>query len=82
MRYTKKPVEIDAWELGFDTHCIDALLDIMDGKARRGADGSIIIQTLEGDMRAVTGDYIIRGVKGEFYPCKPDIFKMTYDEAK
>jgi hypothetical protein len=39
------------------------------------------IKTLEGWMDANIGDYIIKGVKGEFYPCKPDIFKLTYDEA-
>lgn len=39
----------------------------------------IFIETLEGAMRADSGDYIIRGVKGEFYPCKPDIFEATYD---
>jgi hypothetical protein len=40
-----------------------------------------IIPTLEGDMRADIGDWIIRGVAGEFYPCKPDIFAATYDEV-
>lgn len=40
----------------------------------------IAIDTLEGTMRVDYGDYIIKGVKGEFYPCKPDIFKQTYDE--
>lgn len=39
------------------------------------------IETLEGDMIANKGDYIIEGVKGEFYPCKPDIFKETYEEV-
>ena len=39
------------------------------------------IGTLEGQIDASIGDYIIKGVKGEFYPCKPDIFKLTYDEA-
>lgn len=39
----------------------------------------VIIKTLEGEMVARQGDWIIRGVKGEFYPCKPDIFEMTYD---
>jgi len=39
------------------------------------------INTLEGVMTAVPGDYIIKGVKGEFYPCKSDIFEMTYDEV-
>lgn len=40
--------------------------------------GSLIIKTLEGDMKANLGDYIIKGVNGEFYPCKPDIFERTY----
>ena len=44
-------------------------------------DNSLIIPTLEGDMKAVVGDYIIKGVKGEFYPCKPDIFEMTYEKV-
>lgn len=45
-------------------------------------DGSIEIRTLEGVMRAEPGDYIIRGVKGELYPCKPDIFAATYEPAE
>ena len=45
------------------------------------SDGLLVIRTLEGDMRAEIGDYIIRGVKGEFYPCKPDIFAATYEEV-
>lgn len=39
----------------------------------------IYINTLEGEMRASVSDYIIKGVEGEFYPCKPDIFEKTYD---
>ena len=39
----------------------------------------IFVLTLEGEMRATVGDYIIRGVQGEFYPCKPDIFAATYE---
>lgn len=39
----------------------------------------ILIPTLEGDMRALPGDFIIKGVQGEFYPCKPDIFEATYE---
>lgn len=42
----------------------------------------LIIHTLEGDMKASPGDYIITGVNGEQYPCKPDIFKKTYEEYK
>lgn len=41
--------------------------------------GDVMIRTLEGDMRAREGDWIIRGVQGEFYPCKPDIFEETYE---
>jgi hypothetical protein len=43
--------------------------------------GTVTITTLEGVMRADPGDWIIRGVKGEFYPCKPDIFEATYEPA-
>lgn len=40
------------------------------------------LKTLEGEMMANEGDYIIKGVKGEFYPCKPDIFEMTYEAVE
>lgn len=43
---------------------------------------SLTINTLEGDMQANVGDYIIKGVNGEFYPCKPDIFEKTYDKVE
>jgi hypothetical protein len=46
-----------------------------------GPDCSVHIKTLEGVMVVSTGDYVIKGVQGEFYPCKPDIFEMTYEEA-
>ena len=45
-------------------------------------EGGLMIKTLEGDHAATIGDYIIKGVKGEFYPCKPDIFNLTYDKVK
>lgn len=44
--------------------------------------GGLVIKTLEGEHLATIGDYIIRGVHGEFYPCKPDIFKETYEEVE
>jgi len=44
------------------------------------ADGALMIRTLEGDMRVTTGDHVIQGVHGEFYPCKPHIFADTYDD--
>lgn len=43
--------------------------------------GIVTIRTLEGEMRADRGDWIIRGIKGEFYPCKPDIFEATYESV-
>lgn len=51
------------------------------GSIRRGIDGSLYINTLEGTHRAHQGDWIIQGVQGELYPCKPDIFAETYEPA-
>ena len=83
-KYRKKPVVIEAvqWN-GTD---VDAVLGLGLGVAsfRRVGIGSqtpLEIETLEGTMRADLGDWIIRGVKGEFYPCKPDIFAATYEPA-
>lgn len=44
-------------------------------------EGGLVIKTLEGEHIANIGDYIIKGIKGEFYPCKPDIFEKTYEQA-
>lgn len=79
-RYRKKPVVIEALRLEFSTTSQNKAIAFTQNKARRGLDGSVIIPTLEGEMRANTGDYIIKGVHGEFYPCKPDIFRLTYEE--
>lgn len=51
-------------------------------KTIRLAGDTLLIRTLEGDMTAQLGDWIIRGVKGEIYPCKPDIFAATYEPAE
>lgn len=86
MKFRKKPVVIDAvyWD---ETTKTRLALEAM-GMVSSGHDGHLArpnectnlrIHTLEGSMRADHGDYIIRGVKGEFYPCKPDIFVMTYE---
>lgn len=81
-QYRKKPVIIEAvqWE-GTNIHEIEDFMGVHLG-ASYCDDGEdfLIIQTLEGDMRADKGDYIIKGVQGEFYPCKPDIFEQTYEE--
>ena len=83
MRYRKKPVVIEAVQYDGNFRCLD-IFSINDvGKFIVGTDDKgnpcLKIPTLEGVMIASKGDYIIRGVKGEYYPCKPDIFEMTYD---
>jgi hypothetical protein len=87
MKFRKKPVVIEAHRLG-DDGWPDAIWDgvntnqIVLHLGRDGAKrviGYAEIHTMEGTMRADIGDYIIRGVKGEFYPCKPDIFEATYE---
>ena len=82
-RYRKLPVVIEAIQLGEDN--FEALGEFVGAVAVPAllADGStgLYIHTLEGDMLANLGDYIIKGVKGEFYPCKPDIFEATYEEV-
>jgi hypothetical protein len=81
-RYRKKPVVIDAHQWDGDDAALDAWLDALgveDGSGLYGKDDGLCIDTLEGTMTVSLGDWIIRGVQGEFYPCKPDIFKATYE---
>ena len=87
MRYRKRPVEIEA--IQFKRDCFEDIRIFTEGKAfnfrtERCIDGKSYcdIETLEGVHIATEGDYIIKGVKGEFYPCKPDIFEMTYEKVK
>lgn len=79
MKYRKKPVVVEAIQ-----YTKDNLLDVMefcDGGKKTIFDRYLYIVTLEGNMRVRKGDYIIRGVHDEYYPCKPDIFEETYEEA-
>lgn len=81
-RYRKKPVEITAVKLEYTTQSQDDIIDWArdyDTVITKGPDGGLNIPTLEGVMKATTGDYIIKGVAGEFYPCKPEIFEQTYE---
>ena len=81
-KFRKKPVVIEAiqWR-GFRTDL--PFGRFMDGsyRAYRYDGDALLIETLEGTMRAEVGDWIIRGVHGELYPCKPDIFAVTYEEV-
>ena len=87
MKYRKKPVEIEAIRFVYSTLGIKDLENFC-GSALRGlskerhpeAIGQAMLETLEGPMIAIELDYIIKGVKGEIYACKPDIFEMTYEE--
>lgn len=86
-KYRKKPVVIEAFRLGhndwpdwFDAAIRHGLVAL---RPHEGASfrKSVLIETLEGFMRAEDGDYVIRGVKGELYPCKADIFEATYERV-
>lgn len=104
MKYTKKPVTIDAVQLLATDKSILEVNKFIEGKDDIGHNVSVIasdkweeyvyiclgqggmyLKTMEnkdGEQFASFGDYIIKGVKGEFYPCKPDIFEMTYSQGE
>lgn len=81
MKFRKKPVVIEAirWygDLGRFHHQYEQVFG--EPCSWESCADALLIPTLEGEMRADVGDWIIRGVKGEFYPCKPDIFAATYE---
>lgn len=76
MKYRKKPVVIDAAHFNGENH---EEIEGFVGMPLERQGEALVIPTLEGQHIASPGDYIIRGVKGEHYPCKPDIFAATYD---
>ncbi|KGL44498.1 hypothetical protein EP56_07815 [Listeriaceae bacterium FSL A5-0209] len=88
MKYRKKPVEVEAFQFDPDKNAREPdwfWLGIGTGVIAAQYQGSVQswhIETLEGLMQISKGDWIIRGVKGELYPCKPDIFEMTYEAVK
>jgi hypothetical protein len=89
-KYRKKPVVIEAIQFEGDLYVADKIKEwsrpcnghkppVDFESTNNGIE--LIIETLEGNMRARKGDWIIKGVNGEFYPCKDDAFKKTYDEV-
>jgi len=83
--YRKKPVLIQAIKWtgeNYDDVCKFVGQELHTEKEGTGVFQNLIIETLEGTMRSIRGDFIIRGVKGEYYPCKPDIFSMTYESCE
>lgn len=87
-KYKKKPVVIEAFRMGIDYRPDWFQDEVTKGKIRTYSvkEGSrktfCLIETLEGKMKGGYGDYIIKGVEGEIYPCKPDIFHKTYEEVE
>ena len=79
MKFRKKPVVIDAIQYGPYTAPTVELAMFLDGSNAISTSMGIIIPTFEGDHLAQVGDWIIKGVKGEFYPCRADIFELTYE---
>ena len=81
MKYRKKPVVVEAIENKPENFNLIRLM-VGDGPIHHLGDGKLGITTLEGVMTANVGDWIIKGVKSEFYPCKPDIFEATYEAVR
>lgn len=91
MKYRKKPVEVEAFQLGIDgipDWFMNRVTDntvILHGTSSGfydGHDTNADIKTLEGIMHANYKDFIIQGINGELYPCKPNIFDKTYEKAE
>lgn len=96
MKYRKKPVVIEAVRYGHDlldvpasrndpawiTEAFESGVLHYNWPVSPLLKADLFIKTLEGELKVNNGDYIIRGVKGELYPCKPDIFKATYELAE
>ena len=95
MKYRKRPVVIEAFQYDGDLKgsdgkyyvpdwAVEALEDrviVFDSLDSNSDPCELFINTLEGRHHATVGDYIIQGVNGELYPCKPDIFEKTYEKA-
>ena len=83
-RYKTKPVEIEALEWNGDN--FKEVKEFTDNKAKMellfSGKEVLVVQTLEGDMAAAIGDFIIKGLRGEFYPCKPDVFHKKYEKIE
>lgn len=82
-KYRKKPVVIEAMQFTADTK--DQVYNFVTCTAfprfNKKHKPELVIQTLEGDMITSLGDWVIRGINREFYPCKPDIFEKTYEKV-
>lgn len=78
MKYRKKPVEVEA--IQYTGKNLPEIINFV-GRSLRVRGNLVVIFTLEGEMIVSELDYVIKGVNGEFYPCKPDIFEKTYERV-
>lgn len=81
-KFRKKPVVIEAFQYRAGEQDSELAADVVAGTVRYTEVDTMLIHTLEGVMEARSGDWIIRGVNGELYPCKPDIFAKTYEPVE
>lgn len=79
LKYQKKPVVIDA--INYTGENVNDIARVFPDMSYSNLGGVFQIVTLEGNHIATRGDWIIKGIKGEYYPCKPDIFAATYEPA-
>lgn len=81
MKYRKKPVEVEVleWDGSNSVAMARFMGKPLDEITASPLNNALVIRTLEGKMTAKVGDFIIKGVHGEFYPCKPEIFEATYE---
>jgi hypothetical protein len=89
MKFRKKPVVIDAYHLTENSFWdVVGLVNVASSlhqykpPENNNSNWYIKIKTLEGVMKASPGDYVIKGIQGEFYPCKPDTFEQTYERVE
>jgi hypothetical protein len=92
MKFRKKPVVIEAMQWNGSAESIRQICQWANARfedepnvdyvsCHDGTVSDVLVHTLEGEMQVSPGDWIIKGVKGEFYPCKPDIFEQTYERV-
>ena len=83
-KYKTKPCEIEA--IKWDGNNFKEIIEFTNGKSRMelmfSGNYELVIETLEGGMIAANDDFIIKGLRGEFYPCKPDVFHKKYEEVE
>lgn len=80
MKWIKKPIPVEAFKYNIDSRPDWFQDEVTKNNIITYPDDSCYIKTLEGDMKATKGDYIIKGIRGEIYPCKADIFEASYNK--